>query len=196
MLSQRTRRVKKLNSRDVTAPCPERTGRLAGVRGGVARKAAWSLGTLPVGGTGDPRPGCQWSASASARPCRDRRWSAAGEAPARGQFSLVSSFSSPPGVHSDPQLQPSPRRRAELGCAVLMSGSTPPKCQELRSCSSCPPRLVPECWGHSPFWGPHQAVLLWDKCPAPISTLPPTSHPSSLVQEASGAYGLGLALST
>lgn len=106
LLSQRTRRVKKLNSRDVTAPCPERTGRLAGVKGGVARKAAWSLGTLPVGGTGDPRPGCQWSASASARPCRDRRWSAAGEAPARGQFSLVSSFSSPPECTRTPSSNP------------------------------------------------------------------------------------------
>lgn len=44
LLSQRTRRVKKLNSRDVTAPCPERTGRLAGV-GGVwpgRRPGVWA----------------------------------------------------------------------------------------------------------------------------------------------------------
>ena len=126
LLSQRTRRVKKLNSRDVTACLKEQAGWQGS--GGCGQEGGLGFGHVPVGVTGDPRPGCQWSASASARPCRERRWSAAGEAPARGQFSLVSSFSSPPGVHSDPQLQPSPRRRAELGCAVLMSGSTPPRC--------------------------------------------------------------------
>lgn len=162
LLSQRTRRVKKLNSREVIAPCPERTGRRqgSGVAGGEARKAASSLGMYLWGAWVTP------ARDASGQPLLlpDPAKRGDGQLPVRPQPSSSAwcPVSHPlRGVHSDPQLQPPPWLRARLGCAVLMSGSTPPRCQEFRSCSSCPPRgATPALLSKPPSYPQHPRVCL------------------------------------